>query len=430
MKKSTILILFLFALGKLPAQDYLLNFKGTGESVTVDSVKIENLTQCKNKTIGGNDTLHLLGTIGIYETNKNVDNKMRVYPTPVVDNCSLEYEKATPVMATIELYDITGKRIAKEKAILTEGIHKFNISGLVSGIYFLRINSDKYSYTAKILCVNTRESTFHIDYKGKLVYDRNQKLLSNTGNVNNSGGKRFISVMQYTSGDRLKLTGYSGNVYRTILMLVPVNSQSVVLNFVNCTDADGNHYKVVQIGTQIWMAENLRTTRYQNNDNIQNVISNTVWSGLSTGAYCNYNNTSNYDTINIYGRLYNWYAINDSRNISPTGWHIPSDAEWIILSDFLGGMDYAGGKLKDKCSNLWHSPNTGATNETGFTSFPGGYRFQDGTFDEFGTWCVWWTSTSSSVSGAPTRALFFDDNGLGRDVSNKKDGFALRCIKN
>jgi uncharacterized protein (TIGR02145 family) len=136
------------------------------------------------------------------------------------------------------------------------------------------------------------------------------------------------------------------------------------------TDIDGNIYHTVTIGTQVWMVENLKTTKYRNGDPIPNVTGN-AWAALTTGAYCWYNNdAATYKAT--YGALYNWYAVADSRNIAPTGWHVPTDAEWTTLTTFLGGESVAGGKLKETGTNHWTSPNTGATNETGFTALPGG----------------------------------------------------------
>ncbi len=146
------------------------------------------------------------------------------------------------------------------------------------------------------------------------------------------------------------------------------------LNYGTMTDQDGNEYKTITIGTQTWMAENLRTTKYRDGSEIPNVTDNTKWVELATGAYCNYNNTTSSDTIATYGRLYNWYAVTDSRNIAPEGWHLPTETEWRILIDYLGGFGVAGGKMKETGATHWDTPNTGATNESGFTALPSGNR--------------------------------------------------------
>jgi len=167
------------------------------------------------------------------------------------------------------------------------------------------------------------------------------------------------------------------------------------------TDIDGNVYKTVKIGNQWWMAENLKVTRYRNGDPIPNITDNHTWVDLSTGAYCNYNN--DISNVATYGRLYNWYAVDESRNIAPAGWHVPTDDEWKQLEIYLGmspteadethwrGTD-EGGKLKETGTTHWYSPNTGATNESGFTALPGGYRVSGG-FSSLGFGAYFWSST-------------------------------------
>jgi uncharacterized protein (TIGR02145 family) len=147
-------------------------------------------------------------------------------------------------------------------------------------------------------------------------------------------------------------------------------------------DLDGNVYHTVKIGTQTWLAENLKVTHYSNGDAIPTVIDSKQWSNLTTGAYCNYND----DTIlaNTYGRLYNWYAVIDKRNIAPKGWHLPSLEEVNTLIKYLAGKNNAGCKMKESGTNHWEKPNEGATNESGFTALPGGLRInRAGSSDMF-----------------------------------------------
>ncbi|MDF1546839.1 MAG: fibrobacter succinogenes major paralogous domain-containing protein [Bacteroidales bacterium] len=200
------------------------------------------------------------------------------------------------------------------------------------------------------------------------------------------------------------------------------------------TDADGNVYKTVKIGTQTWMAENLKTTKYRNGDAIPEVTEDDEWMYLFTGAYCNcYNDVNN---VTLYGRLYNWYAVTDSRNIAPAGWHVPSEEEWKILSDFLGGEDIAGGKLKstgntEDGNGLWFSPNTGASDEFGFKALPGSCRDSElGKFLGFlGDVGYWWASTSYSNGQAYSRRTVFHSSVLEKKIMYKQSGFSLRCVK-
>jgi uncharacterized protein (TIGR02145 family) len=195
------------------------------------------------------------------------------------------------------------------------------------------------------------------------------------------------------------------------------------------TDIDGNVYNTVVIGTQVWMVENLKTTRYRNGDPIQNITDSTQWNiYLTTGAYCNYHNNVSY--ANTYGCLYNWYAVSDSRNIAPTGWHVPTNAEWTTLTNFLGGYTVAGGKLKEAGTMHWASPNTNATNETGFTALPGGYRegFY-GTFELITNYLYSWSSTEVNASNAWFVLMGYNFGNMTEGIYDKIFGFSVRCIK-
>jgi uncharacterized protein (TIGR02145 family) len=193
------------------------------------------------------------------------------------------------------------------------------------------------------------------------------------------------------------------------------------------TDQDGNVYKTVTIGTQTWMAENLRTTTYNDGTSISNVTGATEWGNLTTGAYCNYINTASTDTIATYGRLYNWYAANTGK-LAPAGWHVPTDAEWTTLIEYLGGEDVAGGKLKETGTTHWDSPNTGATNETGFTALPGGLRIYDGGFSDFGYTGYWWSATENYANYARYRRIVFNSNDVYISSSSMEMGYSVRCV--
>ena len=193
------------------------------------------------------------------------------------------------------------------------------------------------------------------------------------------------------------------------------------------TDIEGNVYHFVTIGTQVWMVENLKTTKYRNGDSIPNIIIDTAWSNLTTGAYCNYNNDVNIATT--YGRLYNWFAVSDSRNIAPNGWHVPTDEEWATLTTYLGGENVAGGKLKETSTIHWNSPNNGATNETGFTALPGGICSSNETFSGVGLYGYWWSFTPYSSSMAWSRNMYFGYISITRHYDIKVVGLSVRCIR-
>lgn len=193
------------------------------------------------------------------------------------------------------------------------------------------------------------------------------------------------------------------------------------------TDIDGNIYHTVRIGTQVWLMENLTVTRYRNGDSIPNVTDGPTWGGLLTGAYCNYSNDPN--NASIYGRLYNWFAVDDPRGIAPEGWHVPSEAEWDILVNYLGGASVAGGAMKEAGTSHWNSPNSGATNSSGFTALPGGYRGIGNNFGGMGNEATFWSSTEHSTDNAWNRSLYYGNAQVDRSTNGKQHGFSVRCVR-
>jgi len=191
------------------------------------------------------------------------------------------------------------------------------------------------------------------------------------------------------------------------------------------TDIDGNVYHTVTIGTQTWMVENLKTTKYYDGTSIPNVTDAT-WTGLTTPAYCCYNNANSNKAT--YGALYNWYAINTGK-LCPLGWHVPTNTEWITLATYLGGESVAGGKLKEKGTTHWKNPNTGADNTSGFTALPAGYIGANGLFLYLGDYGYWWSSSESGGTFAWGNGIKFDGIAVDRNTGNKLVGFSVRCIK-
>ena len=234
--------------------------------------------------------------------------------------------------------------------------------------------------------------------------------------------------MEYATGDLLKFTGASGN-YRTIVTDIPATSKTINFNFVACTDGDFNIYPVVTIGTQTWMAENLKTTKYNDGTAIPNVTDNATWSTTSSAAYCDYFN--NFTNSNTYGRLYNWYTVasTNPKKVCPTGWHVPTDPQWATLSTYLGGEGVAGGKLKETGTTHWLTPNTGATNVTGFTALPGGYRNTSGTFGLIGNTGYWWSATAGSSTYSWYYYIYFGNSNLTRLDHENHFGSSVRCLK-
>jgi uncharacterized protein (TIGR02145 family) len=197
------------------------------------------------------------------------------------------------------------------------------------------------------------------------------------------------------------------------------------------TDIDGNVYHTVTIGTQVWMVENLKVTHFRNGDSIPYLATAMEWS--SAIGCSDYNNSS--ANGSTYGKLYSWYVVRDMRRLAPTGWHIPTVAEWNTLQAYLGDSMVAGGKMKETGTVHWFSPNTGATNESGFTALPGGYRDSNGSFvgGTLGGNASWWAYDELSQNLAFYRFIQYNnDNLLGGGVATTQDkfcGLSVRCIK-
>jgi uncharacterized protein (TIGR02145 family) len=205
------------------------------------------------------------------------------------------------------------------------------------------------------------------------------------------------------------------------------------------TDVDGNSYNTVTIGTQVWMKENLKVSKYRNGDAIPTNLDNAAWSSTTSGAYAIYDNNPINDSI--YGKLYNWYAVADPRGLCPAGWHVPSDTEWVALESNLGlpeseffitsgprGLTQnVGGKMK--ATIYWSTPNTSATNESGLSIFPNGYRENTGEYLNFGIASDHWTSSAADSSTAWYRFITTFDGQIARNSIGISRGLGVRCLK-
>jgi uncharacterized protein (TIGR02145 family) len=190
------------------------------------------------------------------------------------------------------------------------------------------------------------------------------------------------------------------------------------------TDIDGNVYHSITIGTQVWMVENLKVTKYNDGTAISLVSSPVTWSSQVTGAYCFFDN----DVLNkgTYGALYNWYAV-ETGKLCPPGWHVPTDSDWNKLISFVG---VSGGRLKETGTVHWQAPNTGATNDTGFTALPGGIRTADGTYFFINQWAYWWSRSENNTGGATNNGVGYNfGDGFFGNSNNKKMGYSVRCVK-
>ena len=200
------------------------------------------------------------------------------------------------------------------------------------------------------------------------------------------------------------------------------------LLFTGCKKDSNNTDNIpsVTIGSQVWMVKNLDVVTYRNGDPVPKVTDAVAWGSLTTGAYCYYNNDSATYAA-TYGKLYNWYAVNDARGLAPAGWHVPTDTEWVAAGNTLGGRPLAGGPMKEAGTTHWFSPNGQATNSSGFTALPGGSR--PGPFNNLSYFGYWWTASPYSTSEAIYYYLYFDNGYFNGYYMSKQTGCSVRCVK-
>jgi uncharacterized protein (TIGR02145 family) len=270
---------------------------------------------------------------------------------------------------------------------------------------------------------------------GSYLYIQNlDSIPNNPVTIKDSSGLRTYTLTLEKAGyikKSIKLTNDSLRLFNSaenhLPLLITLEKNK---NLGTVTDVDGNVYHTIAIGTQIWMVENLKTSRYRNGDLIgtTNPVTLDIQSESTPKYQWSYDGNENNATT--YGKLYTWNAINDNRKLTPAGWHIPNNEEWTILMHFLGET-VAGGKLKETGSVHWLSPNTGATNETGFMALPCGYRSVSGNFGNLGNFGYWWSADEyyPNPNFAWIWYLNNENSSLNNSPSSKGTGFSVRCIQ-
>ena len=360
MKKNYFYAIFIAAvmfLGTLQsyADQYTITFTGTGKSTTVGSVEVQNLTQGTAVTVPGGDVLVLNVILTALNPLSSVKDGLRISSTSVSGRSNVSFFAKKAGNTQINVYGMDGRKILGSSSNLQQGDNSFQLS-LPTGAYVINVRGTTYSYSAKLISVGSSNSRPEIAFIG---FDEKKtfSLLKSS---------EALTLMEYHTGDILLYKGISGN-YATIVTDVPTDSKTVNFDFIECKDASGNYYATVKIGGQIWMAENLKTAKYRTGAIIPNITVAADWANPAVvGAWCNLDNNAANDAK--FGKLYNWYAVSNPLNIAPTGWHVPTVAEYRTLAAFLGDSTTAGGKLKETGTANWQSTIEGTTNETGFSA--------------------------------------------------------------
>ena len=337
------------------------------------------------------------------------------------------------------------------------GVYTATITGLSGGSnYYIRayaINNFGISYGVEIpftttfglpiLTTNNVIAQSTTASSGGIVTDNGGSTISSRGVVWNTIGTPTISDSKTTDGSG------TGSFVSNITALSPSTTYFVRAYATNSTgtaygnqqtftttalsppvtDIDGNTYNTVQIGTQVWMSENLKTSRYRNGGSIPYVVGNTDWQADTTGAWSYYDHDEGNNVV--YGKLYNWYSTKGD-TLCPVGWHVPSDSEWTVLTDYLGGESVAGGKMKSVGTAFWNDPNTGATNVSGFSALPSGIRYRSGEFERQRWYVSFWSISEIDTSNSKIRELLSTSERSNRGNPypiNKPMGMVIRCLK-
>ena len=408
---SVLFLLFCFT-PSVCAFNYTISFTATGAATTVESVLVRNLTLNTTVIVPAGNVLNLTDVMAVSSPNAS-DENIRFY-SQANGITGLTFYSKQAGLTQLNAFGIDGRKIAGIYQFLSEGRNSFQLS-LTRGVYIIQVTGNGYSYATKMISKSV------IPGNASIVFIGNEKPVASVPQKIKSGGG--ITTMLCGPGEKLLLKAVSGN-YTTILMDSPYD-HTVNFNFVACQDANQNNYATVNIGTQTWMAENLRATKYRNADLIPGITNNAAWIALTTGGWRDYNNDTSNGTK--YGHLYNWYAVSNPLNIAPVGWHVPTNAEWKQLADFLGGDTIAGDKLKSTTD--WYSNTPGVTNETAFTALPGGNCDGTGAFNAIGRTGSWWTASQSSNIQASDCVLNYDSARISKTSSNFINGFSVRCVQ-
>ena len=431
MKKQLhfLLTLGFLAVTTIPASafDYNITFTGSGASTTVSNVEVQNLTQNTSVVVPAGAPVILTVSTASPHLKANSLN-LKIYPNPMTEKSIVSFYSEFGGKTDIAVYGMDGRTIIRTTKNLSAGTNQFKLS-LPQGVFTLHINENGILHIGTVISQTKNKAELEFSGTEPAATKPMQKV------------RASATALGYNAGDQLLFKGYSGD-YCTIITLKATSDTIVNFNFVECRDADGYNYPVVQIGDQTWMVENLKTTFYRNGERISNVTDNAIWAALTTGAWCDFNNDPLYGTK--YGKLYNWYALNDARNIAPEGWHVPTGAEWATLENYLiaNGNNYDGTTTGNKIAKALAATTDWGTftgkgvigndltinNSTGFTALPGGTRNHFGAFITIGYNGYWWSSTEDVSGYAWLRYLLFDYEDLGMASGKETCGSSVRCL--
>lgn len=298
-----------------------------------------------------------------------------------------------------------------------------------------------FVYNAQVENFELTTAALSVSSEGIVLYSNSLQAITNQVtirngydsyilNISKDGYKTFIDTL---TNAELKLHFRSEDNGPLVVIL---EEDNIGCTMGTVSDIDGNEYRTVKIGEQWWMAENLKVTKYRNGNSITTGLSNSQWENTTSGAYTIMPHDSidglesDAEVLAVYGALYNWHAVDDSRGLCPTGWHVSTDTEWSVLVNLAGGASVAGAKLREMGFDHWVYPNIEATNELCFTALPSGWRTHEGISDfANGGYAFWWSASSSSSNLAFFRAINTMEINIERSQFYKEAGYSIRCVK-
>jgi uncharacterized protein (TIGR02145 family) len=402
-----------------------LTFTATlnGDHHAMDSIVVSNLTRGVDTVLYGSDTVLVLEEfIGITPPGRHSAGRMVLgnpFPNPSSGASNMQLLLPYEDRITITLFDISGRVLASASHFLPAGEHHLTVSPGNERFILISVVSSFEKSLGKLVSTGVSHGAPRIEMGSSTQAFRKEELR----------GGPFIWV----PGDTLRYTAFIEHPYSVVLTDTPSVPEDYVFELVlgqPCPglgivyDFSGNSYSTVQIGSQCWMVENLRTAHFSDGIPITIVTDNFQWTSTYTPARCWYNNDQG--TYSANGALYNWYAVNTGR-LCPIGWRVPTVADWDHLAQYLGGESVAGGHLKAVTG--WNPPNTGASNSSGFTAVPGGMRdFMQGNFTHTGASGFYWTADEHSALYAWNRGMNHFSAEFTTNYNPKTYGFSVRCI--
>ena len=411
-------------------QTITLTFSGlsNGQVVPVDKIKVENLDKGCDTTLFYPDSMLVLQVVGVEQLNWHPGGLM-VYPNspnPVTESTRIKIYNPVSQNISVVASDISSKPECFLEEHLERGYHYFDFTPGHGGACIISVSATGLSQSIKVTSVvQQAHGKPGLRYAGITAGENNMKSAM-------AGGFTF------SPGDHLRFTGYR-DISTTVIEDTPQGNMAYTFDFssmgapcpgIPTVTYGGQTYHTVLIGAQCWFRENLNIgTRIEGSLGQTN-------NGIIE-KYCYINDEAN---CAIYGGLYQWNEMMQYvttagvKGICPSGWHVPTDAEWTTVTDFLGGWDVAGGKMKttgtyEAGTGLWYDPNDGATNESGFSAVPSGLSDANGTFFGLGGYGFWWSSSESGTSDAWNRSMLHDIGSVDRGSNNKSNGFSVHCLR-